>query len=165
MPWHTPIDQGGTFISPKAGYAPDEYYALKEELRSPKVLVCPADAETIVAPDWDTFILDPNYGPNSVSYTLGLHTFADRPLTLLAADRNIRDNGGPASCTPTGINDAWRIIPGDPNVGWTSTIHGNTGNVLLNDGTVLFTDSTSLRNVLAADPATGDGALHILRNR
>lgn len=165
VPWLTPIEEGGTLMFGKAGYAPDEYYALKDQLRSPKVLVCPADAETVVAPDWDSLVLDPNYGPNSVSYSLGLHAFSDRPLTLLAADRNIRDSGGPATCAPTQINNARRVLPGDPNVGWTSAIHGNTGNVLLNDGTVLFTDSTSLRNTLAADPATDNGALHILRAR
>jgi hypothetical protein len=172
-PWLTLVSDGGT--KPEGGVKPGaawtEYLALSNDLVSPRVLTCPADAFVKVASDWSS-------GPNglanlalrgqSVSYLLGLHAYADRPKAIIAADFNIW-MGGPEGCGPTAVNNALSIrttAGGTPPPGaiqWTNGPHLLAGHVSFVDGSVMFLDSSGLTTTLSTLSSTENGNHHILR--
>ena len=165
VPWHTPFSDGGTYLPSKTGNAYEEYAALANEIATPRVLACPADSTVVVAPDWASLTQNPSYGPQAVSYNLGLHSFTHLSRAMVSSDRNLRV-GGQTGCSPTGVNNASQVPFNDQNVQWTNNIHGLAGHLLFQDGSVEFTSSERLRAAIAEPAASaGQGSLHLLRAR
>jgi len=88
-----------------------QYYALSNELNSPKIINCPADKEKTTANDFSN---DPNGGFNhnnqrnrSVSYMLNLDagynasalSFEDSAQHILTMDRNVEQTGVTGGCS------------------------------------------------------------------
>ena len=99
-PWWTAIRDGGSYVSPgeilPPGWAParnNAYFQMafiSNELRTPKILVCPADPRKAIADTFTDFYNGPTYKNNAVSYFIGLHSFfagklAFRPVRRPAA--------------------------------------------------------------------------------
>ena len=150
-PWWTPRVEGGSYVNPKSGNSWFEFAYLSNYLASPKILICPSDPPRNAAADW-------GFGPggifytgnrnNSISYIVGLHAVRDNPESWLSGDRNLRYGSGPEGCA-TGIQNAWSLNTTDPMQGWTNSIHGLKGNLLLNSGEAKTVDNKGFVEALA----------------
>ncbi|EEF59314.1 type II secretion system protein [Pedosphaera parvula] len=99
------------------------FQIMSNELKTPKVLVCPGDKKRRVAADFRT-----NFNSGTVSYFVALDSDETKPQTLLAGDRNLT-NGLAAK---NGVLE----ITTNSLPGWTMDIHQFSGNVVLADGSV-----------------------------
>ena len=165
-PWLTRVSEGGTRpdTGTKPGNAWFEYAFLSNQLLTPKILACPADAGVQVAREWPEFSSS-GFRANAVSYLLGLHCEPERPLALLAADRNVRVTSAGGTCGPAAINNISSLDWSDPNIAWTNQVHGSVGHLLKNDGSVEFATSSRLRSAVAEDRVNDNSFLHLLRAR
>ena len=171
-PWLTFVSDGGTKPNSggKAGAAWVEYLSLSNELVTPRVLACPGDTGGKVASDWGTGpngLLNPGFRQQAISYLLGLHAYAERPMALVAADCNIR-LVGPFGCGPTAVMNASGIVttvgsPPPETAQWSTGPHGSAGHLLVVDGSVAFLDSAGLTRTLSMRNSTDNGAHHVLR--
>jgi len=172
-PWVTPVAEGGTFGSsdPLKGNIWFQMGSISNELANPGILVCPSDvgvgAPRKLArnfssrPDWGFF--NPAFRNNSVSYLIGLHSWSGVPRSVLSGDRNIRWDAANLNCS-AGIGNTCAILgPVNPSTAvWTNAIHGETGNILSNDGQVEQTSSRGIQR-LVSDPRSGShGVTHFL---
>src|SRR4051812_48430011 len=173
--WLVPTTEGGTRPNSGAGKVGNawlEFYWLRSQLATPKILVCPADSIRFAnsANNWSQ---EPNSGyaglgrqNRATSYVIGLHALFSDPNSLLSSDRNLRvASVGSSSCF-AGINNASTIILQGPsaNTAWTNSIHQSVGNLLLNDGRVLETSNSGLTAYLQSLTAQQDtpGSLHMM---
>lgn len=199
FPAQTPIKTGGNKAPLGTGSASPfsnsslernkaywQFAFLSNELRDPKVLVCPADrnvgATRITA---RTFGADPNlaglmapgYRDRACSYTVALDVSPNwwppagegdlAAFTPLSTDRNIRWDAQTTVCE-TGVGTSQQVTAhtyrGDAGraatVSWTNAIHGVEGNVLIEDGAVLDVDTKGLD--AQADIGWDNGNLHFL---
>jgi hypothetical protein len=167
--WRTPLSVGGTLpdgFNNKPGAAWYEFSFLSNELVSPKILLCPADPQALVAPTWDLFKSN-TFRSSALSYCIGLEALPEFPRSVVAFDRNMKpDTYGAVGCTAR-VTDAGSIelsFPGT-TVWWTNDVHGSVGHVLLNDGSVNLTDSTSFRKIAAEQSQDVQQSMHFLRAR
>jgi hypothetical protein len=164
-----PITVPGIGIYPP-GFADNAWFQflwIYQELGTPKILVCPSDAQrsTRAADDFSNspwgfaHLTHQNLG---LSYLVGLHATKDTSYDILSADRNLRmDTGTPTSCAFVTYSNYKQLVP-DPHFrgnahGWqTNLLHQYSGNVLRNDGRVEELSEAGLSNVLGSaefDPA------------
>jgi prepilin-type N-terminal cleavage/methylation domain-containing protein len=136
FPWQVGATNGGAVGS---GDWSDNYRALSNELVTPKVLACPADAKKTIWDVWST--LD---GDRHISFFLGMDADETKPDTMLAGDRNIIGGGG-------GSDRSWNTSLGTSiDASWETTIHVNNGQIGLSDGSVQETTSFQLRDQISA---------------
>jgi competence protein ComGC len=175
-PWLTPISDGGTrpdrpgsVVKPALAWG--EYLSLSNELATPRVLACPADASARVASDWSAGpggLLNVNFRNQAISYLVGLHADSIHPRALLAADFNMRLSGN-GGCVPAMVNSCYTIsapyISSPPEaVQWTNGPHGSVaGHLLVVDGSVAFLNSEGLTRTVSTINSTENGNHHILR--
>lgn len=107
---------------------------LSNELSTPKILICPADKERIVAPNFRQLT---NNG--FLSYTLGLSGREEDPQSILSGDRNLLLDGAPLSNVVVSFRS-------NANVAFDRRIHVEVGNLLLGDGSVQQVTSGRLRD-------------------
>ena len=94
------------------------FQVLSNELVSPRLLVCPADARVAAT----NFASLQN---QNLSYLVGLRADYSRPQSILAGDRNLtNDFAGPTALVRLQANRGWR---------WTSELHQFKGNLLFAD--------------------------------
>jgi len=128
-----------------------QFYWVRMELGTPRILVCPSDVEKRPALDWST---SPNGGFNHVlqrglscSYVLSLGV-VQAPHGLLSADRNVQwSHVGGCSAGPLYFGTAqldWQ----SSTLGWTEKLHNKSGNIVLNDGSVLAAGLNELRTAV-----------------
>jgi prepilin-type N-terminal cleavage/methylation domain-containing protein len=164
-PWRVPGGDGGTSYHPLADNAWFQFSCISNQLVTPKLLVCPGDEEKAekMAANWGLGpggLLNSTNRDRSVSYVLGIHTSANVPQSWLSGDRNVRFSTKGA-CSLVGT--AWGLDRGSLYVGWTNSIHGLTGNLLLNDGRVLQSSSDDVRAELdVPNLYPGSGLFHFL---
>jgi prepilin-type N-terminal cleavage/methylation domain-containing protein len=132
FPWRVDKAEGGGYEAGGTTNTVDFQFSLaKDELATPKVLVCGADKQKTAAEDWGFLTT------NNVSFALGNDAKEELPTHILAGDRSMTGfevTGQPnnAACyvisNPTGgMNAKW-----DPALN-----HGNnSGNLALCDGSV-----------------------------
>jgi competence protein ComGC len=111
------------------------FQVLSIDLKSPRILVCPADRKRTAAADFGA-----DFNNSHISYFIGLDAELDRPGTFLCGDRNLT-NGVPAQ------NGRMELTSNQP-VGWTLEIHRRRGNIVLTDGSVQQLGVASLRRAL-----------------
>ncbi len=157
---------GGTRSHP-SGLQNNIYFQfawVSNELRTPKILVCPSDPTRRLASSWGFNsaggFIHPNYQNNAVSYILG-HPTLDSGRGILSGDRNITGSQYTVGCS-TGIAPI-RSIPVPPPLNgiWDADIHVNTGNLLFNDGSVEQTDHAGFRHSLT-NQASETGSFHFM---
>jgi len=164
--WRTPEELGGTARIPRPGNVWWEFGVLSNELVTPKILACPSDAETTRAAkdfsrDPDGGLFHFTYRNNAISYLLGLDAFPTAPNIIVAGDRNIQVQATGVSCS-SGINNAAAIFGNTVgnSARWTNSIHGNKGNMLFGDGSVVQLSNDALAT---SDLAMDDnGSIHVL---
>jgi prepilin-type processing-associated H-X9-DG protein len=172
--WVADASEGGTrrTNTPLANQAWWQWSFMSNELATPRILACPSDASTRVATDFSTSpdggFLHPDYRNNAVSYFIGLHSVPAAPRSLLAGDRNLRVSSvGPLGCSFGSVTIATRLSlrPPDPGIGWTNAIHGETGNLLWNDGSVQQSSAADVQTFLREKAGDDSGVEHILQPR
>jgi hypothetical protein len=168
-PWRVGPEFGGTarHLSGLENNLWFQFAWFSNELRTPRILACPADATVKVASDFGfattNSFLDASIRNNAVSYFLGLDALAESPQSVLSGDRNLRVQAMTTSCS-SGINPAWQIDPN--NTGWNQTnLHGATGYLLFHDGRVELRSSAGLRQAFDPSVGTDVGVLHVLIGR
>jgi hypothetical protein len=138
----------GVYLAHNAWY---HYAWISNELATSKVLVCPADTNTLRrAADFsaspDRGFLHPNFRGNALSYMVGLHPQFYMPGSLVSADRNIEPLVGSAACSYAGLQgtQVLQTSPGSTGISWGRGIHIARGNLLFMDGSVQETTSLQL---------------------
>jgi hypothetical protein len=159
VPWLTPTSQGGEGFGPRLGGAWIEYRFLSNELVTPRILACPADKRVKVATTWDLFD-NAGFRNAATSYFVGLHVFPNLSRTILSTDRNLRTI--PVGNCVVGVNNTLGVFPGAvPPASWTNDVHGFAGHLLFSDGSVEFTSSERLQQVITDTPDS-EGVLHFV---
>jgi prepilin-type processing-associated H-X9-DG protein len=117
-----PVGKGGTRDLAAGPTVFFHFTVMSNELSTPKILLCPADANRVFATDFNGF------GNSNISYFVGIDADDTVPQEFLAGDRNIT-NGSPV------VNGILHLATNRP-VGWTHEMHNRQGNVALADGSV-----------------------------
>ena len=177
FPWDVSTNEGGALEyvgtqatvfaignqSAPAGQANNPTWAvfavLSNELSTPKIIACPSDSDTKIAPNWLAVVLSNNFkGNSSVSYFLGMTANEENPQTILSGDRNITNSlgstpavfdGGTGNSTKgvrviTKGTGAQAVV--NTTLGYSGKVHQNAGNLLLGDGSVQQLTSGRLRD-------------------
>ena len=127
-PMQVPFSDGGTTELVQAGeningpfyFSYRHFQALANELVATKPLVCPTDIDRAAAASFGVL------QNSNVSYFVDVNADYNLPLSILAGDRNITNNGyGTAS-----------LLRGKYGLRWTSELHVFKGNILFSDGHV-----------------------------
>jgi prepilin-type N-terminal cleavage/methylation domain-containing protein len=130
-PWAVAIASGGTLNTDDWT---DHYRVFSSELQTAKILVCPSDRQKTAALKWN--LLD---GDRNISFFVGLDAEMSKPQTIVAGDRNVYGGGG-------GLDLTWnRGMGSSIDAAWLNTIHVNKGEIVLSDGSVQQTKTSSLR--------------------
>jgi len=137
---------GGAMEPAAQGNVAPIFRVMSNELSTPKVLVCPADADRSPANRFTT-----GFDNSHVSYFVGLDANDRFPQTLLSGDANMAVDDVPVK---TGLLH----LSAPDSVTWTSARHakeqGNVGNIGLADGSVQTASSSFLQQMLRQSGAT-----------
>jgi len=133
FPMAVPMASGGTMEFTTGADTFRHFQVMSNELSTPKILMCPADTRDVA----DSFARLKN---QNVSYFVGLEANDASPQMFLDGDRNLTADNEPEK----GI---LKLVPGQ-RVSWTQTIHVNSGNVGLSDGSVQQYSNSGLRTAL-----------------
>ena len=145
-PMQVSVTNGGAMEPTVSGNVSAIFRVMSNELSNPKILICPQDTSRHYATNFTT---DLNH--QTISYFVGLDAEEQDPQMILAGDDNLAINGV-------------RVRPGiltllkNTSVGWTKERtgpfhspgnfhkqHFRVGNIVLADGSVQTTSSSSLR--------------------
>lgn len=109
------------------------FEVISNELSTPKILLCPAEADRgrFVATDFSVL------GNSNLSYFLGIVPNETNAMMLLSGDRNIT-NG-------IAIKNGLLALTTNTLAGWTTELHKKIGNIGLADGSVQQESMTGLR--------------------
>ena len=110
------------------------FQVTSNELRSPKLLVCPADVR-VPAKDFG-----PGFSNTNLSYFVNLDAEETYPQMFLCGDRNLT-NGLP-------IQEGILLLTPDRPIGFTHELHNGQGNVALADGSVQGWTSSRLSSAV-----------------
>jgi hypothetical protein len=167
-PWRTRVSEGGTQpdSGSKSAAAWTELITLSNQLVTPQVLACPSDSSAKAASHWGSTtggFANTGYRNNAASYFVSFHSVPHLPRSVVCGDRDFRPSfPGTVSCA-YGPNNAAYVTSGAPPVVWTNALHSNAGHILLSDGSVVYTDSSRLLNVLIGSEAQNDNtSVHLI---
>ncbi|HEY5296739.1 MAG TPA: prepilin-type N-terminal cleavage/methylation domain-containing protein [Verrucomicrobiae bacterium] len=113
------------------------YQVASNELgNDPKILLCPFDITRRAATNFET-LTDSN-----ISYFFNADAVRNSSTnSILSGDRFLESNGRP-------VSSRLLVLTTNLNMSWTSGIHKSGGNVLLSDGSVQQTTSSSLPSII-----------------
>jgi prepilin-type N-terminal cleavage/methylation domain-containing protein len=135
FPWALTMKDGGS--SDSSDWT-DHYRACSNEMKTPKILVCPLDKEKAVAIKWT--VLD---GARHASYFVGTESDERKPQTIVAGDRNVYSGNGGRN---GGLEFVWNQAVGTSiDAFWLAKIDPAKGNLAQADGSVHVTTSTDLK--------------------
>jgi prepilin-type processing-associated H-X9-DG protein len=113
------------------------FLVMSNELRTPKVLYCPADTNSFAAANFSG-----GFNNQNVSYFIGLNAGINSPQTFLSGDDNFEIGGVP-------VKSGLLEVPTNTPITWTAARHKLRGNIGLADGSVqLINTSGQLQNAL-----------------
>lgn len=149
FPMQVSVTNGGTMELVDAGNVYVHFQVMSNELNTPKILICPQDADPKRLPATTFASPVPSGTPgqipftndHSVSYFVGVDADEPQPQTILTGDANLTVGGLPVS---RGILNLWTNAP----VSWTKDRHVNQGNIGLADGSVTGVSTPKLRELL-----------------
>jgi prepilin-type processing-associated H-X9-DG protein len=156
--------EGGTGLTIFGPNAWLHFSAVSNELRTPRVLLCPADATAREARNFSDLpsggFLHVDYRDKALSYFL-THPGLDYPNDLLAGDRDFRADAA-AGCSAFG--SAYSLGSPPVSLAWTNVLHSDGGNALLADGRVeQFSNSRAVSFFREYLPTTS--GIHFVRPR
>jgi prepilin-type processing-associated H-X9-DG protein len=140
-PAQVPVKDGGAMEPAREGNVAKIFQAMSNELNTPKILVCPADASRIPAESFTT-----NFDNSHVSYFAGLDANVAHPAWWLSGDSNISVDGKPVLSGIINLSSNSPVL-------WTQERHVNGGNLALADGSVLTPTSLGLKVLLTRSGA------------
>ncbi len=136
-PWRVPTNSGGTkgvFL------AWAQYLAVSNHISTPQIARCPSDGSRQTATDFSTNETGlRTLTNNAVTYFLGLEASQKFPQSILAGDRAIGVSG---NCVIVG---APNITVLRSNASWDTTVHGDSGNTALEDGSIQHLNTERFR--------------------
>ena len=167
FPMSVPVAQGGSLEAievasvtvPCLTKNPGEntwyhFLVLSNELGVPKIIVCSSDSQRTAQTNWyglsNNTVTASTPGRNgAVSYAIGIDARETEANMILAADRNIT-NKSTANVTAYQKIIAFTsntVVTTDPP-GWSKSLHKESGNAALGDGSVQQLSTTRLREQL-----------------
>ena len=169
-PWDVGESSGGQHppppLSPPGLALWYQFYFVSGDLGTPRILACPSDnllPQRHVADNWTmgpNGLLNLSNRNNSLSYFLSFDAPPLLPQMALGGDRTVNYVGPQRECSTVG-GLAWPMTTGVSAPMWTNALHGVTGNLVLNDGSVLQTSTAGLRTA-AANADYNNGVNHTL---
>jgi prepilin-type N-terminal cleavage/methylation domain-containing protein len=148
-PWTVLPAEGGSADPAKQ----DTFYhflPIKEELHTPKVLVCPSDRDRSEESVWADLVNN-----HHISYFVSYEGDQAKPQSMLAGDRNLEVPGDVYNAgTCVYLEKIWATLGAggspqatmiDANSSWSSGIHDRVGNIALGDGSVQTLHNSALR--------------------
>ena len=170
-PWWVRISDGGTWPAAgtsKGAIAWYEYSILSNELATPKILACPGDNGVKPAQEWNVYTSS-GYRGKATSYNLGIHSVTESPRAFLCGDLNLRFDYAVASGCAAGVTGFFGVsLISNTALAWTNGVsHGDRGHALLNDGSVEFTSTPRVRQLIFSPEADGfnGGGSHFMSAR
>ena len=115
---------GGTMELATTGNVFATFQIMSNELSTPKILLCPADTNHVMAKNFGA-----NFTANNVSYFIGLDADTNRSQAFISGDDNFALGGVPVK---SGLLEFSTNAP----ISWTTARHKFGGNLGLADGSV-----------------------------
>ena len=139
---------GGLRGSPEAGNIYIQFAWLSNQLASPKVLVCPADTNTVrrafdFSSNPDGGLMHQGYRNNAVSYMTSLHAWSSASRAFVSGDRNVEPRQFNYCSYAQTAAQSWYW-----DSAWGRSIHWEKGNVLFKDGSVEDSSTEGLRRAI-----------------
>ncbi len=106
------------------GNAAAVFEVMSNQLSTPKILVCPEDADHFAATNFSS-----GFSARNISYFVGVNANETNPQTLLAGDDNFAIDGVP-------IKSGLLNLTTNPLISWSSARHKFVGNVAMTDDSV-----------------------------
>jgi type II secretory pathway pseudopilin PulG len=125
FPMQVSITNGGTMDLAATGNVGATFRVMSNELKTPKILYCPADKGRTAATNFQT-----GFNNENVSYFVSLEANTNTSHALLSGDANFAIGGVPVK---PGLLELWMNTP----VTWTSARHYIKGNIGLADGSLV----------------------------
>ena len=133
FPMLTSVTNGGTMELADGVNVWKTFQVMSNELGTPRLLYCPTDSER------DGYATNFCDGLKTrISYFVGLDADPRSPQCLTSGDDNFEIGGVPVK---SGLLEFSTNTP----ISWTTARHNHSGNILLGDGSVQSTTSSSLR--------------------
>ena len=136
LPMRVPAKKGGAMEPALRGNVAPIFQVMSNELSTPRILLCPADADRFAA---GTFAA--GFDNSKVSYFAGVDAADDKPAMFLSGDDNF-DIGGRT------VKSGVLLLATNAPISWTAARHVNRGNIGLADGSVQTTGSSTVRHIL-----------------
>jgi len=136
FPMQVSMTNGGSMESAAAGDVAPVFQVVSNELKTPKILVCPADSRQFAA----TFS-SRDFSASNVSYFVNRDASVDYPQMFLSGDRKLTTNGVP-------VNSGILVLTTNQVIGWTQEIHQGRGNIAFTDGHVQSLSNSALNRAL-----------------
>jgi len=134
FPWQVLTNLDGE-LSPEAATNVYRYFlVMSNELSTPYILLCPADAQRVRTRDFSKL------NNSNISYFVGLDALDATPQMFLAGDRNLTNR--------LAITNRVLFLATNLLVGWTHELHSENGNICLADGSVQQLNAVRLREAL-----------------
>jgi len=128
--------KGGAMEPALRGNAAPIFQVMSNELATPRVLLCPADADRFAAKSFTA-----GFDNSTVSYFAGVDAADSKPSMFLSGDENFTIGSRP-------VKSGLLLLATNAPVSWTAARHVNKGNIGLADGAVQTTSSEFLRQLL-----------------
>jgi len=142
--------EGGSKGRPEAWM---HFITLSNEILTPKILVCPADAIKQRALDFSAQANGlATLKDGALSFAIGTSAGPDKPGMHLAGDRNLKGKDG-QNCGPAALTGVVTQLLPEENPQWDPTLHQNAGNMVLADGS---THQFNQLTLFKAMQASGD---------
>ena len=147
-PWRVPVAEGGSqTITNVSG----TFLVLRDDLATPKILVCPSDTRSAAA-DWSLLI------DARLSYFLGIESKEDRAGAPLVGDRNLEGGRPKQDCPVALVKKVADEFTASyiPKARWTNTLHRWVGNVSIGDASAHQVTSKAMQDIFwtSGDDAT-----------
>lgn len=134
FPWQVLTNQAHEIKPEAATNVYLQFLMMSNELSTPYILRCPADAQRAVTRDFGKL------SNTNVSYFVGLDAEDSTPQMFLAGDRNLT-NG-------LAVTNRVLFLATNLQAGWTHEMHSFSGNIGLADGSVQQLSTVQLREAV-----------------
>jgi prepilin-type N-terminal cleavage/methylation domain-containing protein len=135
-PWNVAVSDGGAQGS--ADWT-DNIRVCSNQVQNTKIPLCPMDLKKKAATTWAKMEGDLN-----VSYLVGLSFKQARTQDIIIGDCNVIGGGG-------GLDATWNVFMGSSiDAAWDAHLHVLKGHLAMGDGSVRFTKTPDLREMISA---------------
>lgn len=131
FPMAVSVTNGGAMELIETGNVVGVFQVMSNELRTPKILVCPNDTYRTFATNWN------DLSRSHISYFVNPDAKEEYPQMILDGDDNLTIAGKP-------VKSGLLELPPNLPVAWSGTRHGGCGNIGLADGSVQEESSPGL---------------------